>query len=589
MATFDRGAASIVAPVTAESVAYENGKLVIAATATTPEYRIPDDEILFIASHREPGGPLEKYHLCWLREQVPATGNAAASSDSATQEQSFGSPPEQLAFFSTVLNESAIRGLPKEVLERHLLPGNDPVFQNNGSISSFCPSLHVIVSTGSGIGKSQTFYDKVLKPMFSVLGLVEATDSADSVPEGQKSYNLLVTKNSRSITEFARTIGKSSVNITSTPTTIVLLSGDGGVIDLLNGMPEQDEAADVTLLPAVALLPLGTGNALFHSLHRSDYLAAAAAAASNQKEDEKAISKGPSSFVLGLRALVKGRATPLPNFEAQFSPGSHTVSYSLLEEEGGQSTLQERAEDVSRLRGAIVASYGFHAQLVWESDTPEYRKHGDKRFGMAAQELLKTSHAYDAEVKFYKAGSAASAPYQLSRRFNYVLASMVSNLEKTFTISPASEPLDGQLRLIYFGDVGGTKTMEIMMAAYNNGAHVGMRWKSAAGGGDSEEQAEEYVGYDSIDELQVNVLEPDARWRKVYVKLLSHSHCCQGQLLTEQQVYRRDNRRNSAGRVDEGAQSARARLADYCVAELDFHHKHTIADFVHHHMSSLMK
>ncbi|CAK7262803.1 hypothetical protein SEPCBS57363_000230 [Sporothrix epigloea] len=522
MATFDSGAASTVAPVTAESVAYENGELVIAATATAPEFRISDDEILFIAGFQEHGSPLEKYRLCWLREQVAVTGNAAASSDSATQEQSSspGTPSEQFAFFSAVLNESAIRELPKEVLERHILSGSGPVKQVESSASPSSPSLHVIVSTGSGLGQSQAFYDSVLRPLFSVFGLVEVTESGDSVPEGQIPYNLLVTKNSRSITEFAQTLDKSSAKIASTPTTIVLLSGDGGVIDLLNGMAEQDEAVDVTQLPAVALLPLGTGNALFHSLHRPDYLAAAAAAAaaaSNQKENGKAMPKGPSSFVLGLRALFKGCATPLPNFEAHFSPGSHTVSYSLQEEEGGQSTLKERAEDVGRLRGAIVASYGFHAQLVWESDTPEYRKHGDKRFGMAAQELLKTSYAYNADVKFTKAGSAASATCQLSRRFNYVLASMVSNLEKTFTISPASEPLDGQLRLIYFGDVGGTKTMDIMMAAYNNGAHVGMRWTSAAGGGDSEEQAEESVGYDAIDELQVNVLEPDARWRKVCI------------------------------------------------------------------------
>ncbi len=85
----------------------------------------------------------------------------------------------------------------------------------------------------------------------------------------------------------------------------------------------------------------------------------------------------PSSLVLGLRTLFRGTAAPLPTFRATFSPGSRLVSYDSPSDPAA----------VDHLLGAIVASYGFHAQLVWESDTPEYRRHGDKRFGMVAQEL----------------------------------------------------------------------------------------------------------------------------------------------------------------------------------------------------------
>ncbi|CAK7267973.1 hypothetical protein SEPCBS119000_002821 [Sporothrix epigloea] len=506
MATFEGGAEAAPPVHTAASVAYGNGEIVIAATATSPEHRIPDDEILFIARRNEPGSSLEVFCLCWLREQTAAASDRASDGNQQEQSSSPAPPSAQFAFFTAALDESAVKNLPDEVLERHLLSENGPVHQNDRHASRSSPALHVIVSTGSGLGQSQVFYDSVLQPLLSVLGFSAITEPGDKIPEGRTPYRLLVTKNARSINEFAQSLGKPSTTSADAPATIVLLSGDGGVVDLLNGMAEQGQETDTDKLPAVALLPLGTGNALFHSLHRRDYLAAAAAG-----------TTCPSSLVLGLRTLFKGCATPLPNFEAYFSPGSHPVSYSLQEEEGKQPTLKEQAENVNSLRGAIVASYGFHAQLVWESDTPEYRKHGDKRFGMAAQELLKTSHAYHADVKFLRAGVAAAKPHHLGQRFNYVLASMVSNLEKTFTISPASEPLDGQLRLVHFGDVGGTKTMEIMMAAYNNGAHVDMRWTSAAGDAAAEVQAEESVGYEAIDELQVDVLEQDARWRKVCI------------------------------------------------------------------------
>ncbi|KAL1888773.1 hypothetical protein Sste5346_009327 [Sporothrix stenoceras] len=505
-------------PAPASAVNYEDGIL------SVPDHQIRDDEILFIVRRQQREDQPQEYHVCWLREPAASATSAAASSTTATSDGDT-SPPPPFAFHTTVLDESAAHKFPAGVLRRHLLADIAPIFREDDSsppspsssqsLPSSSSSLHVIVSTRSGLGQAQAFYDTVLKPLLSVFGLTAVTASGDEkVPKGQKSYNLLVTSSSSSISEFANTLRKKTpTNSTDAPATIVLLSGDGGVVDLLNGVSEQGDDADPRQLPALALLPLGTGNALFHSLHRPDYLAAAEAAAAvpaQDGSDKPAASAGPSSFVLGLRTLFKGHAAPLPNFEARFSPGSHTVSYSLQDEAGKETALKEQAENVELLRGAIVASYGFHAQLVWESDTPEYRKHGDKRFGMAAQELLKTSHAYDADVSLTETGKDAART--LGSRFNYILASMVSNLEKTFTISPASEPLDGQLRLVHFGDVGGAKTMEIMMAAYNNGAHVGLQWTKEA-----ERNKEESVGYDAIDELQVNVLEQDARWRKVCI------------------------------------------------------------------------
>jgi len=150
-----------------------------------------------------------------------------------------------------------------------------------------------------------------------------------------------------------------------------------------------------------------------------------------------------------------------------------------------------------------VASYGFHATLVADSDTTEYRKHGEKRFGLVAKDLLNPPqggdpHAYKAEVTLSKGDKTEVAVPRTEH--GYILASLVSNLEKAFTISPASKPLDGQLRVVHFGPLDGEKTMGIMKAAYNNGSHVGM----------------DTVGYEHVEGLRISFLEEgeDWKWRR---------------------------------------------------------------------------
>lgn len=364
--------------------------------------------------------------------------------------------------------------LPQDLLDRFLLK-SIPEYLSPGTDSS----VDVLISSKSGTGQSQKFYDAVLQPLLGALGLGdEAASAGASSSDGAKAYQVTVTKDADSVKEFSRERwGRDghSVKKAGGSATVILLSGDGGIVDLLNGSTRPTEPGP---LPTIAIIPLGTGNALFHSLHKPHYAASGGPAASH--------------LVLALQALLEGNASPLPTFEALFPPGSH-----LVEEK--KEPAGATPAPVSQLTGAIVASYGFHSQLVWESDTPAYRKHGDKRFGMVAQELLKEGHAYDASVE--TSSSSSSSALSTTTRFNYILATMVSNLEKTFTISPESRPLDGELRLIHFGDVGGQKTMEIMMAAYNNGSHVGI----------------EGVGYEAVEFVKVTTHEEDSRWRKVCI------------------------------------------------------------------------
>ncbi|KAI0424588.1 ATP-NAD kinase-like domain-containing protein [Xylaria sp. FL1042] len=356
--------------------------------------------------------------------------------------------------------------------------------------------LHVIVSTLSGTGLSTQFYDSVLAPLLEAFGLTAASDES-----GQGSYHLLITQSAESVKRFSENRAVRSRSETNVEHTIVLLSGDGGVIDMLNGY--ADSADTTTSPPLIAILPLGTGNALFHSLHKGVQTAPAA-----------------SDLIQGLRTLLRGKAASLPSFKAEFPAGSRTITYSETSDPGNNSTetttdsapiLGEQTENVTHLYGVVVASYGFHSQLVWESDTPEYRKHGAQRFHMVAEQLLKESHAYRATVEIGRSspssatangGNGERVIEKLDRdHHTYILATTVPNLEKTFCISPASRPLDGQLRLVHFGPVDGPKTMGIMMAAYDGGKHVDM----------------DGVGYEEIDEIRITTHEEDARWRKVCI------------------------------------------------------------------------
>ncbi|TRX98123.1 hypothetical protein FHL15_000768 [Xylaria flabelliformis] len=374
--------------------------------------------------------------------------------------------------------------------------------------------IHVVVSTNSGTGLSLQFYNTVLAPLLKAFGL-SASDEPERGGAEQGSYHLLITQDADSVKKFARELSSRSRSGEKVEHTIVLLSGDGGIVDLLNSYTSIDsdnvsskDDIKPQSLPLIAVLPLGTGNALFHSLHRA--------------------VEGPaatSDLVQGLRTLLRGKAAPLPSFKAAFPDGSRTITYSDTAESASTESvpknptpnLQEQTRYVTHLYGVVVASYGFHSQLVGESDTPSYRQHGAKRFQMVAEELLKESHAYRATVEIVRSSSKGETQRIDRDRHAYILATPVSNLEKTFCISPASRPLDGQLRLVHFGPVDGAKTMEIMMAAYDGGKHVDMRWEATTLEGQGQEEKIDEVGYETIDEIRITTHEEDARWRKVCI------------------------------------------------------------------------
>lgn len=325
---------------------------------------------------------------------------------------------------------------------------------------------HVIISTGSGAKQAKQFFDQSVSPVLEALitashpnlHIIHTTESATSI---LKLTDQIL---------FPKADAGSSLRI-------VLLSGDGGIVDLVNGLLSKSFSEKYTS-PQVVLLPLGTANALYHSI--------------NAGKDN----------TWGLRTLSVGSHHPLPVFTASFSPGARL----LVDEARSEEELpQDASTGRPILYGAVVCSWGMHASLVADSDTTEYRKFGIDRFKMAAKEALYPAdgslpHPYKAKVSVLKGETWKQLE---AEEHMYVLAAMVSNLEKTFTISPASKPLDGSLHLVHFGPTNGDEAMRIMGLAYQGGKHVD----------------DPAVLYEAIDGLRIQFegKENDARWRRVCI------------------------------------------------------------------------
>ncbi|KAK4693219.1 hypothetical protein P7C71_g4140, partial [Lecanoromycetidae sp. Uapishka_2] len=326
--------------------------------------------------------------------------------------------------------------------------------------------LYVIISTGSGHGEAQSYFDNVVKPTFTASGIHE------------HAYQVHTTSSNKSITEFASAVLLPRAN-EGYSQTVLLLSGDGGVVDIVNAMLSSART-DQFIKPVIGLATMGTGNALANStgLNRD--------------------------FTRGMRHFFRGEPKNLPTFSATFSPGSQF----LVDEGSRTEPLADPDTEPGVVYGAVVCSWALHASLVADSDTAEYRKHGAQRFQMAAKELLVPSdgsapHVYKGKVTLFKKNSQGQETQTTldSQEYMYTLATMVSNLEEKLTISPHSKPLDGHMRLLHFGPVSSGEVMKILGLAFQGGGHV----------------ENEAVGYEDIEGMRIDFDEPDSRWRRVCV------------------------------------------------------------------------
>ncbi len=330
-------------------------------------------------------------------------------------------------------------------------------------------SVHVLVSTGSGDGTAKRLYNNLIE---SLLSHLQSRLSFE--------WDVVMTESASTISEYARRQITHRAN-NGKKQMMLLLSGDGGISDIINILAIEDQSP-VYRNPALALLPIGTANALAHSL---------------------GITKDNT---YGLSAWFRGRANPLPMFSVEFSAGSR-----LITNEGtSEQYLPQDSKGSLMLYGCVVCSWGLHASLVADSDTKEYRKLGSARFAKAANELLhpqdgKGPHQYKGKLSLLKANDSGETFWNVLQHNEhaYVLATMVSKLERTFTISPASKPFEEKLRLVHIKPKSGEDIMNIMQLAYDNGKHV----------------QDPDVTYEEVEGLRIEFddREPEARWRRVCV------------------------------------------------------------------------
>lgn len=144
-------------------------------------------------------------------------------------------------------------------------------------------------------------------------------------------------------------------------------------------------------------------------------------------------------------------------------PGEAPTVDKNVEADSGEATISEKTNN--------------------SSESEERRPH---RYKASLAILSKLEHEHNAETSKY------NEELYPEREHAYVLGTLVSNLEESFTINPASSPLDNRLRLIRFGPAAsvspgadsiagaedevttGKQIMDIMKAAYDGGKHVGM-------------------------------------------------------------------------------------------------------------------
>jgi diacylglycerol kinase family enzyme len=383
---------------------------------------------------------------------------------SPTSLRSYNSPNQSLPTLQTI----SVTKLPVPFLTTHTI---QPQIESQPAWLPHrekLPTTHIVISTTSGTGLATSFHTTLLVPFLSLLNLSQ-----------HKHYLVHSTTSAQTITELTQNLFLPTAN-SGLAQRIILLSGDGGVTDIVNALM-HGKRRDTYRAPLLVLLPVGTGNALAHSARLS------------------------WDGTEGLSALARGMGRWLPLMRVEFSAGTKVMRAGEEEEIEGKTEA-----GLPLVFGAVVTSWGLHASLVADSDSVDYRKFGVERFQRAARENLFPAdgsgpHAYRARVSVKRSGGAGEEGWVDVGKgeYSYVLATLVSNFERDFVISPDSKPLDGRLRVVHIGHFGGEEVMRIMNLAYEGGKHV----------------QDGAVGYEEVEGVRIDFAgtEKDSRWRRVCV------------------------------------------------------------------------
>lgn len=120
------------------------------------------------------------------------------------------------------ISKHAISQLPKFLEDKHFLEQLPP------HLRLPLEDFHIIISTKSGAEQAAAVFDNILKPVLSTMGLDE------------NSYQVLRTESGDTVKEFASGRLRERAN-QGVAQTVLLLSGDGGVVDIVNGLMKDGD------------------------------------------------------------------------------------------------------------------------------------------------------------------------------------------------------------------------------------------------------------------------------------------------------------------------------------------------------------
>ncbi|KAK9495369.1 ATP-NAD kinase-like domain-containing protein [Lipomyces doorenjongii] len=331
-------------------------------------------------------------------------------------------------------------------IQKYLLPGLPSHLDASRS------QITVVNSSTAGAHRGRQVYDKLLQPLLQTLDI---------------THEYILTSSASTISEFAASL---SVRKSGLPHSVILLSGDTSIHELVNSLTPISSTQSIILM----LIPTGSGNALMTSLSRG-------------------------SITSALFELLHGKPIPLNPFYVAFPGDSKEVIPPTTDDPNGKTVALETPDSLSGARkifALVVASWGIHAALVGDSDSPEYRKLGNDRFKKAAEENLARNVAWHGQVRYSSVLSGVEEIVEGPH--SYLLMTSISSLEEGFKIAPTAEPLSGKLEMVQMPFLKGEEIMRVLMLAYQNGKHI----------------HEEEVLYKEVEEVRVTVLEEEEKMRR---------------------------------------------------------------------------
>lgn len=259
------------------------------------------------------------------------------------------------------------------------------------------------IYSGTGRADAKDVYQQVLAPLLRVL---------------EVAHTYLKSESAHFIEDYAGSFnGRDSL--------VIFISGDTSIGEFINGLAEGEGSITFFNVPA------GTGNSL-------------------------ALSLDVFTIADAVRLLfVPKTVIPLNLYSAEFPVGSYyTLQNVKTKEVGGP------------VKFVVVLSWGFHASLVADSDTPELRKHGVKRFAIAAGENLGHEQKYEGRTVI--AGETYDGPYA------YWLLTPARRFERTFEILPQGDIASDELYFVSFNTEYDNEhyIVDIMKKVYDQGKHV---------------------------------------------------------------------------------------------------------------------